>query len=73
MKIQHENGLVTFLMRTGTDLVRSQMTLASALGKINHAKTLEEKDGQIIVDDKFFFPMEDAPKSRKRRKETPNE
>lgn len=73
MNIQHENGLVTFLMRTGTDLVRSQMTLASALGKVNQAKTIIEMDGQIIVDDSFFFPIEPTPKSRKRRKETSNE
>lgn len=67
MEIKHENGMVTFLMRTGKDLVRSQMTIGSANAKIVRAKTLEEKDGQLIVDDTYFFPI---VATRKRKKQT---
>ena len=43
------------------------MTIGSANAKIVRAKTLEEKDGQIIVDDTYFFPVvETAPKRKKK-------
>ncbi len=64
-EIKHENGMVTFLMRTGKDFVRSQMTIGSANAKIVRAKTLEEKDGQLIVDDTYIFPVVAAPKRKK--------
>lgn len=64
MKFKHENGMVTFLMRVGKDFVRSQMTIGSAQGILNHGETVIEKDGQIIVDDKYFFPVA-APKRKK--------
>jgi hypothetical protein len=69
MKIKHENGMVTFLMRTGKDLVRNTMTIGSAQGIVKKGKTVTEKDGQIIVDDTYFFPAEVAPKSRKKQTE----
>lgn len=56
MKIKHENGMVTFLMKTGKDFVRNQMTIGAATGIINHGKSVVEEDNQIIVDDKYFFP-----------------
>jgi hypothetical protein len=56
MKIKHENGIVTFLMRTGKDFVRSTMTIASAMGIINHGGNVVEENNQIIVDDTYFFP-----------------
>lgn len=62
--IKHENGMVTFLMRTGKDFVRSQMTIGSANAKVVRAKTLEEKDGQLIVDDTYFFPVAATPKRK---------
>ena len=67
MKIKHESGMVTFLMRTGSDLVRNQMTIATAQGIVNKGKTVVEKDGQIIVDDTYFFPA--MPKPRKKNVE----
>lgn len=69
MKIKHENGIVTFLMRTGKDLVRSTMTIGSAQGIVKKGKSVIEKDGQIIIDDTYFFPAEVAPKSRKKQTE----
>lgn len=56
MKIKHENGIVTFLMRAGKDMVRSQMTIGTATGIINHGKNVVEEDNRIIVDDTYFFP-----------------
>ena len=68
MKIKHENGIVTFLMRTGKDFVRSQMTIASATGIINKGKSVVEENNQIIVDDTYFFPALAEP--RKKQKES---
>lgn len=69
MKIKHENGIVTFLMRTGKDFVRSTMSIASAQGIVNAGKDVVEKDGQIIVNDTYFFPVAVAPKSRRKHTE----
>ena len=55
MKIKHENGIVTFLMRAGKDMVRSTMTIGAATGIMNHGQNVVEEDGQIIVDDTYFF------------------
>jgi hypothetical protein len=56
MKIKHDNGMVTFLMRTGKTFVRHKMPVISAQYIINRGKDVIEKDGQIIVDDTYFFP-----------------
>lgn len=63
MKIKRKNGKVTFLMRTGKDFVRSQMTIGFAQEIVNKGKKVIEKDGQIIVDDTYFFPSESEPKT----------
>lgn len=68
-QIKHENGIVTFEMRTGADLVRSKMPIASAHGIVNRGNELVEIDGKLIVDDTYFFPIENLPKSRKAKKE----
>ena len=73
MKIKHENGIVTFIMRTGESLVRSQMPIGSAMGIVNHGKDVVEKDGQIVVDDTYFFPAVVVPKSRKKQTECDSE
>ena len=72
MKIKHENGMVTFKMRTGKTFVRSQMTIGSANRIVTTGKDVVEKDSQIIVDDKYFFPVADTPK-RKKKTEDENE
>ena len=69
MKIKHEGGMVTFLMRTGKDLVRSKMTIGSAQGIVNKSENVIEKDGQIIVDDTYFFPVAVTPKRKKHTEE----
>lgn len=73
MYIKHENGIVTYLMRTGKDFVRSTMTIGSVLGIVNNGETVVEKDGQIIVDDTYFFPAVATPKSRKKKMERDSE
>ena len=73
MKIKHKNGVVTFVMRTGKSLVRSQMTLASAMSIVNHGKEVVEKDGQIAVDDTYFFPVHIAHKKHKKHMECDSE
>ena len=73
MKIKHENGIVTFVMRTGKSLVRSQMTIASATDIVNHGKEIVEKDGQIVVDDTYFFPTHMAHKKHKKHTESDSE
>jgi hypothetical protein len=67
MKIKHDNGMVTFLMRTGKDLVRSKMSITSAMFIVNKGTNVVEGNGQIIVDNNYFFPMETtpAPKNKK--------
>ena len=69
MNIKHEYGVVTYLMRTGKDLVRGKMTIASAMGTVNNGESVVQKDGQIIVDDKYFFPADISHKSRKKKTE----
>lgn len=79
MNIKHENGIVTFLMRTGKDLVRSTMTIGSAMGIVNKSKNVVEQLGltpdvaQIIVDDTYFFPAIPEPKRKKQTEETKDE
>ena len=59
-KLKNKKGRVTFLLRTGNDLVRNQMALASAQHIIDHGKVLESKvEGfPINVDDKWYFEGE---------------
>ena len=64
MKI-NEQGLVTYLMRTGKDLVKAQMRAADAekiIAEGEPTKTVDPKY-PIAIDDKWFF--EGEPKERK--------
>ena len=67
MKIKHDNGMVTFLMRTGKDLVRSKMSITSAMFIVNEGTNVVEEDGQIIVDNTYFFPMETTPTPKNKK------
>lgn len=63
MKIKHEKGIVTYVMRTGATFVRCKMALAYANRMVKHSKNVVETDErgygvEICVDDKFFFPVE---------------
>lgn len=68
-KIKHENGKVTYAMRTGKTFVKSQMPLAYAQTIVNNSKDVEEVDKrgcgvEICVDDTYFFPIEPERKKK---------
>ena len=71
MKIKHENGKVTFVMRAGKDKVRSQMTLWEAERIVSTGENVVNTDTEIIVDDTYFFPVirEVKPPKNKKVKE----
>ena len=73
--IKHENGKVTYIMRTGKTFVRSYMSLAHALAIVRRSKNVEVTDKrdcgiEICVDDKYFFPMEEQTSKRKKKADT---
>ena len=59
-KLKNVNGKVTFLLRTGKDLVKNQMAIASAQHIIDHGKINKSdvKGYPINVDDKWYFEGE---------------
>jgi hypothetical protein len=71
-KIISNNNVVTFKMKTGKDLVRSQMGIAYAQSILARAKEVVEKDGEIIVDGTYYFPVEPT-KKKKAEEVTDNE
>ena len=56
-KLKNVNGKVTFLLRTGKDMVRNQMAVASAQHVVDHGKVKKSdvKGYPINVDDKWYF------------------
>lgn len=64
-KIINTNGIVTFKMRTGKDLVRSQMGIAYAQSIVAKAKSVVEDNDEIIVDDIYYFPIENTKTKKK--------
>ena len=67
MKIKSENGMVTFVMRTGKDKVRSKMSISDADRIIKSSKDVVKTSTEIIVDDTYFFPIEPEKVSRKKK------
>lgn len=59
-KLKSVNGKVTFLLRTGKDMVRNQMTVASAQHVIDHGKVKKSdvKGYPINVNDMWYFEGE---------------
>lgn len=59
-KLKSVNGKVTFLLRTGKDMVRNQMAVASAQHVIDHGKVKKSdvKGYPINVNDKWYFEGE---------------
>ena len=59
-KLKNVNGKVSFLLRTGKDMVRNQMAIASAQHIIDTGKITksDRKDYPICVDDKWYFEGE---------------
>ena len=77
-KIKHENGNVTYVMRTGKTFVRSNMSLAYAQSIIKRSKNVEEtgKRGygmEICVDDTYFFPVEPEKVIKPKKKDDSDE
>ena len=66
-KLISHNGVVTFKMKTGNDLVRSKMGIAYAQSIIARAKNIEEKSNEIIIDDTYYFPI--YPKKNHKKEE----
>lgn len=67
MKLITENGMVTFVMRAGKDKVKSKMSIAEAYRIMKSGKEVVETETEVIVDDKYFFPVELEKKSRKKK------
>lgn len=59
-QLKNTNGKVTFLLRTGKDLVKNQMSVASAQHIIDTGKLKKStKEGYPInVDNKWYFEGE---------------
>jgi hypothetical protein len=59
-KLKNTDGKVTFLLRTGKDLVRNQMAIASAQHIIDNGKLKksDQKGYPIYVDDRWYFEGE---------------
>lgn len=59
-KLKSVNGKVIFLLRTGKDMVRNQMAVASAQHVIDNGKVKKSdvKGYPINVDDKWYFEGE---------------
>lgn len=60
IKLKNNNGKVAFLLRTGKDLVRNTMAVASAQHIIDNGtlKKSDVKDFPINVDNKWYFEGE---------------
>lgn len=59
-KLKNTNGKVNFLLRAGKDLVKNQMTLASAQHIIDSGKLLESNitDYPINIENNWYFEGE---------------
>lgn len=72
MTIKHKNGVVTFRMRTGKDFVKSTMPLETANNILRNAEKtsdhIHNDESEVIVDDKFFFPIERKTKKTEGKK-----
>jgi len=68
IKLKNNDGKVTFLLRTGDQLVRNEMAVASAQHIIDNGTSKEsEVEGYPInIDDKWYF--EGEPISKNKRK-----
>lgn len=73
MKIANENGIVTFIMKAGKDLVKSTMSLSEANKIIKKGKTTESTEVEgynLSVDGKYFFAAEKEPNKKKKSVES---
>lgn len=70
-RLKNTNGKVTFLLRTGKDLVKNQMAIASAQHIIDHGKLLKlDVSGYPInIDNKWYFEGEVSKRTAPRKAE----
>ena len=54
-KLKNVNGKVTFLLRTGKDMVQNQMSVASAQHIIDNGKIMKS---DVNIDNKWYFEGE---------------
>lgn len=67
-RLKNVNGKVTFLLRTGKDMVRNQMAIASAQHIIDNGKIMKsDTEGYPInIDNKWYFEGEVVRTPRKK-------
>lgn len=70
-RLKNTNGKVTFLLRTGKDLVKNQMAIASAQHIINHGKLMKSDVSgyPINIDNKWYFEGEVSKRTAPRKAE----
>lgn len=70
-RLKNTNGKVTFLLRTGKDLVKNQMVIASAQHIIDHGKLLKSDVSgyPINIDNKWYFEGEVSKRTAPRKAE----
>lgn len=70
-RLKNTNGKVTFLLRTGKDLVKNQMAIASAQHIINHGKLMKSDVSgyPINIDNKWYFEGEVSKRTAPRTAE----
>lgn len=70
-RLKNTNGKVTFLLRTGKDLVKNQMAIASAQHIINHGKLMKSDVSgyPINIDNKWYFEGEVSKRTTPRKAE----
>lgn len=70
-RLKNTNGTVTFLLRTGKDLVKNQMAIASAQHIINHGKLMKSDVSgyPINIDNKWYFEGEVSKRTAPRKAE----
>lgn len=70
-RLKNTNGKVTFLLRTGKDLVKNQMAIASAQHIINHGKLMKSDVSgyPINIDNKWYFEGEVSKRTAPRQAE----
>lgn len=70
-RLKNTNGKVTFLLRTGKDLVKNQMAIASAQHIINHGKLMKSDVSgyPINIDNKWYFEGEVSKRTAPRKTE----
>lgn len=70
-RLKNTNGKVTFLLRTGKDLVKNQIAIASAQHIIDHGKLLKSDVSgyPINIDNKWYFEGEVSKRTAPRKAE----